>query len=375
MAITNNFSFGGGSSNNSYEYLTLASQEDLTEQVTTSIVKQKFNSTSGVGEMIGKQDPTKWDFQLVGNGRSVAFSNNISSTTISICGAGSSSFVTSLAGLNEILAYTSYNSKSYLQLSCSGGTTGANPYFYWDLQQACMPTFQCYIKGYQYVKEVYFQGSNNKTTWTTLQEVTSSATTTINYTPTEAYRYYRFIMTFNTNANGYINIGYMYFRDVSDKIVKFRNNFTTKSGFKSLQIKNLIVPEYNNVGFIIENTIDNISFAEILKVNEYVKLRNNGSIIERDGSKVVMGTFSQVGSLTLVPLEFEPDLVIVYHEHNNKASVAGQENQDTWDIKVPRILTRAYSGNYGYITTNGFMFYGYASANSEGTTQYIAIKF
>ena len=131
-----------------------------------------------------------------------------------------------------------------------------------------------------------------------------------------------------------------------------------------------IQKEHENLKLNI-NKLGVRTIAGIIRSGEKCSLIYNGENWHIK-NLVVTGTFTQTDNLQQILLGFEPDLVIVYHSYNNSASVAGHENQTAYAISVPRILTKAYKGSYGYISSEGFYYDGYSSA---GTAQYIAIKF
>lgn len=358
---------------NNYELMTVE-QEDISEvtvaNTTTSVIT---NATAGNqtwdGNLSGKQDTRTHPFTISAqDGYSLKFGTSGSNNYINIGVWVNGTSSATLNSLNTILSRTSYNSENFLAFYKYNSQT---PEFYltWDFLEPCMPTLNYRIE--QLNMNAYaMQGSNDGAVWDTLGNLANKSNYT--YTPTTAYRYYRIRFFFHTSSDSYLKLHYMYWSNVPDKKLKYKNNFTVDNDFTLQELKNVIVPTFENGDCVIENTINGMNYDEILEAGEELTLRYYGEKIIKQGVPCTTGNFSATkNNLQTIHVGFTPDLVICYNADNNLTAVSGATSPSNHS-HTPRILTKAYSATAnGQIIDDGFTY----KIGTEANIYYIAIKF
>ena len=294
---------------NNYELMELESQDNLSEELTATNVFSSFtnitNSTLWTGEQTGKKDGEIWGFQMGTNTPQYPFlltsSGNTWNGKTNIVPYYNSDEKNDIGYVNQILARTTYSTSYILYIyagaSSSSGTV-TEVYFWWDMYKPCTPTFKyCINGGYATVTPTLY-GSNDNASWTPLSTLSLSSAL-MSYDISTPYRYYKLIININRGNQystdyTYAKINNMYFTNVPDIERKYRNNFKVNNDFHEIECKNVIVPPYENSKYLIENTINGLTYPEILQISEYYKLRYNGEILQLNDNpkQYIVGTYT-----------------------------------------------------------------------------------
>ena len=374
-----------------YEQISLTSQDDISELTTSNNIVGQIDSGNGsnnwVGHSINKLDPNVWDFNMkswysgaLGSNMYLTSSYGSNYTAIAVTPMINSKSSTSLSDFNANLARTAYVSGYYTIFASYIYNTFV--YMDWDFKRPCTPVFHGRTTragtSSSYYGSAFLSGSNDNINWERL----SSINGIVDYTVTTPYRYFRLEILLSGGGIGSNNVSklelyYSYFTNVADTIAKYRNNFTAINDFTIKECANVIIPSYENDGYITENTINDIPVDVLLGKNMPYKLRYDGEkIVSNTGARVVTGNFTSNDDLVMpIDVGFKPDLVIIYNAMNNsQLYVASSDTGVCYGGWIPRILTQAYSyPGGGEITDNGFTFR--PVANKGGTTYYMAIQF
>ena len=400
MSIINGFGSSGGSSDNNYELMTL-SQENISEQITTGTVYCKIaqnnasiNGKSALkGYMVGKQDQEEWSVTVTGeaaDGTAFPISLNTSPNGTAITNG-----ICTYACYDQDEGYQPADFTSVLGRTASGTyyyidfqTRGENRVCKWtfDFYNQCIPTFNINYKVTTRANGLQFLGSNDNSTWNIIKSFSTTSTSTITADTAISsvkYRYYQFKIIFGS-SDSYVQIHNMYFTNVSDIKRKYRNKFTIDNSFEKTHCKNVIVPNYSNTKYITENTINGLSCDEILKANEYYKLRYNNGLLELNNNpdSYVVGNYTGNDTVAYasqtINLGFTPSAVAVYNSYYycfaTADGYAGQSSSASNAI-------RPAGTSYGYVEIVEGGFRGVLgndkknSFNSDGSKYlYIAFK-
>lgn len=375
MSIINNFDTNYSKDLNNYELLTLTKQENISEELPMATVhgrlKNDSNSSEWTGEIWGKQDSARWDFKFgTTSSYPLRMTNNPQdwNSYTNICPYVNDND-NEKADFNNIMGRTTFNSFYFIKIYACGNSaknTVTEVYFYWDLYQSCTPTFN-YAFGANYCDFTpILYGSNDNNTWTPIATLTVSSSALKNYAIPTPYRYYKMVFTMvrNQTSGSYYtscSVYNLFFTNVPDIKRKYKNHFISENNFINNQCKNIIIPNYDNGEYVVENVINNISCNEILKPNEYYQIRYNNNSLELNNNPVpyICGTYTGYtdggGDLEsqIINLGFTPSAVMVFHSYDHCfASRDGYAGQA--DSASNAIHSAGSSSGYITIVENGF---------------------
>lgn len=311
-----------------YELLTLE-QEDLSQEIKSSVYGQ-LDSTSSTstwtGHIVGKQDPETWNFSISST-RTLAINNSTVQTQNNIWSVVDGDATLTKAGINTALARSSYNGDYALKNMVHKTTTTS---FGWDFKKSTTFTFKYRISLTESTNftaaTAVLKGSNDNSTWTTLSNL-SMTNADLTYTATTPYRYILLSIT-QTNNSGTTASGisskwtiyYMRFTQVTDTLVRFNNNFTSKNNFAIQNIKRIQIPIYENINQVISNSINGIPVSVILPSQQKttVEYDNNQLNVHSDVNIIKKGSVSMSASQTSTITCAEATMAFVYTSFTNE---------------------------------------------------------
>lgn len=255
-------------------------QEDLTEEVTASKVRGQLTTANNgytiwTGNCIGIQNRNPYPFTISCNKLYLQHDNSYTVTDyVSVYPTVDGENEQGMSDVNQILSRTTNSPSYYLNFR---GRSATEVYLEWDLLRDCMPTFNCNMTYAGDSASFYATGKfearkDGSDEWVQISVISSSTDYSIDLT--KNYRYYRIKIALNGTEYKYsmARIYYAYFDNVPDVVSKYINNFTVNNNFAVQNIKNVIVPTHDNVGYIIENTVNGIQLDTILTPEQRVTL-------------------------------------------------------------------------------------------------------
>lgn len=279
-----------------------------------------------------------------------------------------------ISGINTAFNRTAYNSNSAVYF-ISGSSTKAYAVrtFLFDFKTARNVTLKWYSGGD--VDSFTFYGSNDNSTWTPID--TFAKNNAISITSETAYRYYKIENASVVYSNMYLYYMYFVVND-TQTIPDFENAYTYNGDITSLKQILVKTPNTLDMTSVTTNTINGFTIENLLEENKLYELSlidNQIKVLYEVGkTKVVAGSFTTVtaGSIDIIELGFQPDLVICYNTANNGYMISSESTVEGIGYdEVPKIFSRAYSHSDGKIINNGFQVKAW-SDNKK--IYYVAIK-